>query len=317
MQKIFIIAFFLLFISVAFSFNFIQVDTDSQLFVDEYGRSRIFRGVNVVYKDAPFHPPITSHFHPNVSLCEEDARNLQNWGMNIVRLLVSWEGVEPTRGNYNMTYINKLKEIVAILAKYDIYVILDFHQDLFSKRTCGNGFPTWLNEDDNGFPSPLPYKLRRDGNNFPLREDCVKHAFFQYYFSKQVNEHFQRLFDDKFNERFSAFWELVVKEFKHFENIFGYEIVNEPWVGDIYKNPALLLSKRGDIENLNPFYKKIVPAIRKHDQDRIILYEPSTVSMAHKEVGVEPPEGKENNHKQVFSYHVYCGIINISLFMNL
>jgi endoglycosylceramidase len=138
--------------------------------------------------------------------------------------LVSWEGVEPTRGYYNMTYINKLKEIVAMLAKHDIYVILDFHQDLFSKRTCGNGFPTWLNEDDDGFPFPLPYKLRRDGNNFPLREDCVKHAFFQYYFAKQVNEHFQRLFDHKFSEYFMSFWELVVKEFKHFENIFGYEV---------------------------------------------------------------------------------------------
>ena len=34
----------------------VKVDTDSSLFVDEFGRLRIYHGVNVVFKTPPFHP---------------------------------------------------------------------------------------------------------------------------------------------------------------------------------------------------------------------------------------------------------------------
>jgi endoglycosylceramidase len=83
----------------------IQVDPKTNLLIDEFGRYRIYHGVNVVYKDSPFYPPNLDSFEAVTSFCEEDAKNLKMWGFNILRLYMSWEGVEPERGNYNTSYL--------------------------------------------------------------------------------------------------------------------------------------------------------------------------------------------------------------------
>lgn len=59
---------------------------------------------------------------------------------------MAWDGVEPTEGNYNMDYINNIKNIVAMCEKAGISVLLDFHQDLYSGFFCGEGLPKWLVE---------------------------------------------------------------------------------------------------------------------------------------------------------------------------
>ncbi|CAF1137734.1 unnamed protein product, partial [Rotaria sordida] len=52
----------------------IKVDPNTQYFIDEYGRVRIFHGVNVVYKLPPFLPNLT-HFDPQNSLTNDDLNN--------------------------------------------------------------------------------------------------------------------------------------------------------------------------------------------------------------------------------------------------
>jgi hypothetical protein len=56
--------------------------------VDGRGRAVVLHGVNVVYKPAPYTPDFT----------RADARRLRGWGMNAIRLGVSWRALEPTRG---------------------------------------------------------------------------------------------------------------------------------------------------------------------------------------------------------------------------
>ena len=76
----------------------------------------------------------------------------------MIRLHVAWEGVEPQRGHYNYTYIEKLREVVRKAAKYGISVLLDAHQDLFNRKFCGEGFPDWTINRTN-FPFPLKIDL--------------------------------------------------------------------------------------------------------------------------------------------------------------
>ena len=47
--------------------------------------------------------------------------------MNLIRLYVSWEGTEPVKGQYNVTYLEEVKKIVDRCAKFNITVILDAH----------------------------------------------------------------------------------------------------------------------------------------------------------------------------------------------
>lgn len=60
-------------------------------FLDEANRTHTFHGVNVVYKAYPWHPQLEG-FNPFMSLSEADAKTLQSWGMNVIRLGVMWPG---------------------------------------------------------------------------------------------------------------------------------------------------------------------------------------------------------------------------------
>ncbi len=58
--------------------------------------------------------------------------------------------------------------------------------------------------------------------------------------------------------------------------VFRYEIINEPWAGNYFTNPTLLLPGVAGATNLQPFYEKIARAIRSVDNDTLIFYEPVT-----------------------------------------
>ena len=78
----------------------------------------------MIYKLPPF-APLTDRFDPQNSLCEEDIKNLRDWGFNFVRLGVLWPGVEPVRGKYNYTYLEVMKNLTINLGKQGIYVLID------------------------------------------------------------------------------------------------------------------------------------------------------------------------------------------------
>mmetsp|Transcript_2449 Transcript_2449/g.3566 ORF Transcript_2449/g.3566 Transcript_2449/m.3566 type:complete len:518 (-) Transcript_2449:1817-3370(-) len=286
---------------------------NDQFFVDTEGRAKIFHGLNVVYKKKPYYPPILDKFDASNSLAPEDFKNLKRWGQNVIRLYVAWQGVEPEEGKYDQTYLDKIKEIVRMAAKYDIYVLLDMHQDLISNFFCGEGVPDWVikkvePEMEGLFPIPLTYKLRRDENGHPLHEDCLKNPFFKYYFTLSVGQAFQDLYENTkgIADSFAAFWKLVATQFKDEPNVAGYELINEPWAGNIYRHPMNLLHfGHADKTYLMPFYKRINEAIRSVDNETIVFYEPMVSDVTT--VGFESgPGGPEYNDRQAFSYHVYC-----------
>ena len=57
---------------------------------------------------------------------------------------------------------------------------------------------------------------------------------------------------------------------------FSYEIINEPWAGNYFKNPKLLLPGVAGATNLQPFYDTMAKAIRSVDNDTLIFFEPVT-----------------------------------------
>ena len=49
---------------------------------------------------------------------------------------------------------------------------------------------------------------------------------------------------------------------------------DEPWPGDIYRNPALgVEAGKADKENLAPMYDNLAQAIRKIDDEHLIFFE--------------------------------------------
>ena len=89
--------------------------------VDSYGRVRIFHGFNSVVKGPPF-------INTNL-LNVTRAKLYRQWGFNAIRLGTMWAGAEPLRaGQYNNSYLGKLKDAVELLGSHGLYSILDMHQ---------------------------------------------------------------------------------------------------------------------------------------------------------------------------------------------
>ena len=102
-------------------------------------------------------------FDSQNSLNDEDIANLVKWGMNFVRLGVTWESVERTEGHYDEAYLDKINTLINKLGDAGIYTLIDAHQDVFGRMTCGEGFPNFYQK-----------KLLEDGGEYCLNEEQDK-----------------------------------------------------------------------------------------------------------------------------------------------
>ena len=80
----------------------------------------------------------------------------------------------------------------------------------------------------------------------------MKHAWGSYYFSYSIATAFDNLYTNKFGmqDHFSTYWKTLVETFKNEEKILGYEILNEPFAGNFFKNPALMLPSVAEYLNV-------------------------------------------------------------------
>ncbi len=71
---------------------------------------------------------------------------LPGLGVDVVRLLFTWEAYEPSPGAYDDAYLAYYAGVVDAAAARGLWVVVDFHQDAFSRASlggCGEGFPAW------------------------------------------------------------------------------------------------------------------------------------------------------------------------------
>ena len=74
----------------------------------------------------------------------EHFQRLSSFGFNLVRLSVVWEAcMHEAPGVIDQEYMNYLSKLVDVAATYGIYVIIDPHQDVWSRFTGGDGAPWW------------------------------------------------------------------------------------------------------------------------------------------------------------------------------
>jgi hypothetical protein len=131
-------------------------------FVDAAGRHVLLRGVNlggdckVPFPNGGTNFPSDFCDHRDVSfvgrpfpLAEADEHfgRLKAWGMNCLRLLTTWEAVEHAGpGKYDTEYLDYFAEVARRAGDYGLYVFIDFHQDVWSRMSGGDGAPGWTFE---------------------------------------------------------------------------------------------------------------------------------------------------------------------------
>jgi hypothetical protein len=131
-------------------------------FCDSYGRTLILRGVNlggdckVPYPNGGTNYPTDFSDHRSVSFvgrpfpldeAREHLGRLKHWGFNCLRLLTTWEAIEHEGpGLYDAAYLDYFTEVCRLAGEYGFHVFIDFHQDVWSRMTGGDGAPGWIFE---------------------------------------------------------------------------------------------------------------------------------------------------------------------------
>jgi hypothetical protein len=140
-----------------------RITIDGPAFRDSDGRHILLRGVNFggdtklpLTPDGHTYLPTDFADHRTVSfvgrpapLDEIDAHlaRIANWGFNSLRLLTTWEAVEHAGpGIYDQAYLDYYAEVCRRAGRHGLRVFVDFHQDVWSRMSGGDGAPGWTFE---------------------------------------------------------------------------------------------------------------------------------------------------------------------------
>ncbi|RUA09532.1 MAG: hypothetical protein DSY82_05785, partial [Flavobacteriia bacterium] len=265
---------------------------------DKEGRSLILHGVNV---NADAKGDSLRVGWPK----KQDYADLsEKWGFNFVRYLVLWDGIEPVKGEYDQEYFKRIKERLDWCEELGLKVVLDMHQDLYALRYGGDGAPDWaIIDDGEPFEMQTPWELN-------YRQPAVIASINNFWDPSRGHGYLQDHF-------IKAYVELV-KQFKDHPAVIGY---------DLYNEPTMVTKEIFSFEEryLQPFYEKLIPAIRKVDKDKWIFFEPTALGVnqglrTDLEVLKDPGPGEPRlvyfPHFYTIDYDTYDQYIGFPVFIN-
>ena len=167
---------------------------DSQsdkVFVDGLGREISLRGFNVSGK-----VKLAEYgFQPFANAVDAKASfDLlgQKTGSNMVRYTVAWEGIHPQPNTIDYAYLDNAISYMKQAINNDIYVLVDYHSDLFSRHTfkidskdTGNGAPKWavppvIGKDDCSLPCDLTWSAHK------LSDTAVRNAMKSFWYDQWI-----------------------------------------------------------------------------------------------------------------------------------
>ncbi len=250
----------LIFCTIFFFFSEInaqQFSTHNGVFRDTLGRTVNFRGINIsgssklpMISDTNLISFVGRPFP--ISEADKHFERLHKWGFNFIRLIVTWEALEHDGpGKYDFEYIDYIKQITKRARAYGLYIMIDAHQDVWSRFTGGDGAPLWTLEkvgfNVNNFMDTNAALIFNSEDEIPPMiwptnySKLASATMFSLFFGGNdfapktliEGENVQNYLQEHYINAFSV----LAKHLKNETNIIGFEVMNEPHPGYIgHKN---------------------------------------------------------------------------------
>ena len=256
-----------------------------QWFVDDNGRVVVLYGINMVRKRETYAPS-------DWGFDEDDIEYIAAQGFNTLRLGFTWKGLEPNPSEYDREYLRKIMATARLAGEAGLWVLLDFHQDMYNEKYQGQGVPDWAVIDD-GVPLGI---LQNHPDN--------------YWSSPALSRAYENLWNNASGpdgrglaDALASAWGEIAREAKGLPGLLGYDIMNEPWPGDRWAECAVpgITCPEVDLLLYN-VQRASMRAIREHDSRSMVFYEP-WVMFNH---GVDTAMPDFEDDLAGFSYHKYC-----------
>jgi hypothetical protein len=196
-----------------------------------------------------------------------DFAQMRALGYNLVRLVLNWSQLEPNAGVYNTTYLDRIGQVVGWAEQQGIYVILDMHQDQYSRYILpgtknlpsgcpssggSDGAPAWAVFTD-GKPACADFGV--DALN-----PAVAAAFYNFWQNHPVPTPARQSPGTGLQDHYIGALAALARRFQKNSTVLGYELMNEPQVGSISSLPIENLYQASS-QDLYPFYKKAIEAL--------------------------------------------------------
>jgi endoglycosylceramidase len=258
---------------------------DQAHFRDAEGRAVILRGVNarvegvfdVTLEAVPGGPPRTP-LETIPELTPADCARMAELGFDFLRLPINWSGVEPSQGSYDEAYLLAVDAAIECSWNAGIYVLVDFHEDAYSKEIGEDGAPLWAIQ-------PAPEMLLEG----PLDDLTARRT------SLQVLKAFDSFFatgdPGGLQAAFIDALAHVATRYAANPGVVGFEIFNEPPM---------------DPDRLYPFTYAAATRLRSAAPKKLIFFEPPVFrNMTDSSPLAAAPFPTEGG---VYAPHVYTGV---------
>jgi endoglycosylceramidase len=218
---------------------------------DDHGRIALLRGINARV-DGVFDVTFSDGriaLEPIPPLDESDCTRMHELGLDFLRLPINWSAIEPAQGVYDDGYLDRVDAAVQCAARAGLYVMIDLHEDAYSKEIGEDGAPLWAIQ-------PPPQMLLQG----PLTDLGTRRT------SQQVAAAFDSFFAEGdpsgLQAAFDAMLDHVVRRWADDPAVIGFEIFNEPPVGE---------------DLVDAFSKEAAATVRAAAPDKLVVFEPTAL----------------------------------------
>jgi hypothetical protein len=236
----------------------------SWVFRDGEGREVTLRGFNVSGSTKLYENSLLP-FRSTADAARSAQAMRDLTGANVIRFLISWEGVQPSPSTIDHAYLDRAVEQIRAFTSRGIRVLVDYHQDLFSSYLfdqgswyTGDGAPEWVIKAGN-YPKESCGICFLWGQNMQTNE-AVRRAAYDFWRDRRLTTTagevgMQQAFLHQATAAMRHIRQRLSEE--EFAAVIGFDPFNEPYDGGLSGRSGLEWEKT----YLMPFYQRFRAAM--------------------------------------------------------